>query len=60
MVMAPNTNLANFSLTITGSAKDGITGATNSNTGTIGHIPAPGALALLGLAGVAGSRRRRA
>jgi hypothetical protein len=58
MVMAPNTNLANFSVTITGSSKDGITGATNSNTGTI-VIPAPGAIALLGVAGLA-SRRRRA
>jgi len=58
MVMAPNTNLALFSVTITGSSKDGITGATNSTTGTI-VIPGPGAIALLGVVGLA-SRRRRA
>ncbi len=42
----------------TAASKDGLTGATITNTGTM-LIPAPGALALLGLAGFS-SRRRRA
>ena len=43
----------------TAASKDGITGATITNTGTYNMIPAPGVLALLGVAGFA-SRRRRA
>ena len=43
----------------TAASKDGLTGATITNTGTMNMVPAPGALALLGVAGFA-SRRRRA
>ena len=43
----------------TAASKDGITGATITNTGTMNMVPAPGVLALLGVAGFA-SRRRRA
>jgi MYXO-CTERM domain-containing protein len=43
----------------TAASKDGLTGATITNTGTMDMVPAPGALALLGVAGFA-SRRRRA
>ena len=43
----------------TAAAKDGVTGATVMNTGAMNMVPAPGALALLGVAGFA-SRRRRA
>ena len=43
----------------TAASKDGITGATVTSTGTMDMIPAPGAFALLGVAGFA-SRRRRA
>jgi hypothetical protein len=43
----------------TAASKDGVTGATITNTGTMNMVPAPGALALLGVAGFA-SRRRRA
>ena len=45
----------------TAASKDGITGGTVTNTGTMQMlpVPAPGALALLGVAGFA-SRRRRA
>jgi hypothetical protein len=43
----------------TAASKDGITGGTVTNTGTMNMVPAPGALALLGVAGFA-SRRRRA
>jgi len=46
-------------ITITGSSKDGITGATGTSTNTFDQIPAPGAIAVLGVAGLA-SRRRRA
>ena len=40
---------------------DGYSGgaSTDNWTGTLSFVPAPGALALLGLAGVAGRRRRR-
>jgi hypothetical protein len=41
------------------SIKDGVTGATDQRISTFAAIPAPGALALLGIAGFA-SRRRRA
>jgi MYXO-CTERM domain-containing protein len=40
------------------SIKDGVTGATDQRISNM--LPAPGALALLGVAGVASSRRRRA
>jgi hypothetical protein len=43
----------------TAASKDGLTGATITNTGTFNMVPAPGVLALLGVAGFA-SRRRRA
>ena len=45
----------------TAASKDGLTGATITNTGTMQlyPVPAPGVLALLGVAGFA-SRRRRA
>ena len=43
----------------TAASKDGLTGATITNTGTMDMVPAPGVLALLGVAGFA-SRRRRA
>ena len=43
----------------TASAKDGVTGATVMNTGTMNMVPAPGALALLGVAGFASRRRRK-
>jgi MYXO-CTERM domain-containing protein len=57
-VFAAGTNSALISITASG--KDGITGATGSASVTnFQQIPAPGALALLGLAGAAGSRRRR-
>ena len=46
-----------LNVTMTGSAKDGNTGATTTATGSL--IPAPGAIALIGFAGFA-SRRRRA
>ena len=41
------------------SIKDGVTGATDQRISTFAAVPAPGALALLGIAGFA-SRRRRA
>ena len=41
------------------SIKDGVTGATDQRISTFAVVPAPGALALLGIAGFA-SRRRRA
>ncbi|MFM7800233.1 MAG: hypothetical protein ACKPBA_14820 [Planctomycetota bacterium] len=56
-VFAGSTNSA--VITITGSSKDGITGATGTSSNTFDQIPAPGAIALLGVAGLA-SRRRRA
>jgi hypothetical protein len=43
----------------TAASKDGITGATITNTGTMNMVPAPSVIALLGVAGFA-SRRRRA
>ena len=45
----------------TAAAKDGVTGATNTNTGTMQMypVPAPGVLALLGVAGFASRRRRK-
>jgi hypothetical protein len=36
-----------------------VNGTTSTSTGSFTVIPAPGALALLGLAGVLGSRKRR-
>jgi len=56
-VFAGSTNSA--VITITGSSKDGITGVTGTSTNTFDQIPAPGAIALLGVVGLA-SRRRRA
>ena len=41
----------------TAASKDGITGATITNTGTMNMVPAPGVLALLGVAGFASRRR---
>jgi len=45
----------------TAAAKDGVTGVTNTNTGTMQMypVPAPGVLALLGVAGFASRRRRK-
>jgi hypothetical protein len=43
----------------TAAAKDGVTGATVMNTGTMNMVPAPSALALLGVAGFASRRRRK-
>jgi len=40
------------------SIKDGVTGATDQRISTFAAIPAPGALALLGIAGFASRRRR--
>ncbi|MDG1137375.1 MAG: PEP-CTERM sorting domain-containing protein [Phycisphaerales bacterium] len=42
-----------------GSGSASISGASASFSFTVAGVPAPGALALLGLAGVAGSRRRK-
>ena len=42
-----------------GSGSGTVTAASGSFSFTVGGVPAPGALALLGLAGVAGSRRRK-
>jgi hypothetical protein len=36
-----------------------VNGTTTTSTGSFTVIPAPGALALLGVAGVLGSRKRR-
>jgi hypothetical protein len=43
----------------TAAGKDGVTGATVMNTGTMNMVPAPSALALLGVAGFASRRRRK-
>jgi hypothetical protein len=57
-VIAAGTNASWWNATA--ASKDGITGGTVTNTGTMNMIvPAPGAFALLGVAGFA-SRRRRA
>ena len=56
MIMAPGST--GFSWNATSAVKDGVTAGTVTTTGTM-FIPAPGALALLGLAGFS-SRRRRA
>jgi len=58
LVIAPG-NVGERWWNATAAAKDGVTGATVTNTGTFNMVPAPGALALLGVAGFA-SRRRRA
>jgi MYXO-CTERM domain-containing protein len=42
-----------------GSGSGTVSGPSASFSFTVGGVPAPGALALLGLAGVAGSRRRK-
>jgi hypothetical protein len=43
------------------SIKDGVTGATSqAGSGAANIIPAPGAIALVGVAGLAAGRRRRA
>jgi len=42
-----------------GSGSGTVLGSSGSFSFTVGGVPAPGALALLGLAGVAGSRRRK-
>ena len=55
LVMTPGTTSVFWNATA--ASKDGLTGATVTYTGTL--FPAPGALALLGVAGFA-SRRRRA
>ena len=57
-VIAPG-NVGDRWWNATAASKDGLTGATITNTGTMNMVPAPGALALLGVAGFA-SRRRRA
>ena len=56
-----NSNLMTSLISWSGSAsiKDGVSGATTQAISTFAAIPAPGALALLGVAGFA-SRRRRA
>jgi hypothetical protein len=55
-----DTTLANFRIDYSGSSsiKDGVTGATSARISTF-VIPAPGAIALLGVGGVAVRRRRR-
>jgi hypothetical protein len=58
LVIAPG-NVGERWWNATAASKDGLTGATITNTGTMNMVPAPGALALLGVAGFA-SRRRRA
>ena len=58
LVIAPG-NVGERWWNATAAAKDGVTGATVMNAGTMNMVPAPGALALLGVAGFA-SRRRRA
>ena len=58
LVIAPG-NVGERWWNATAAAKDGVTGTTVMNTGTMNMVPAPGALALLGVAGFA-SRRRRA
>jgi hypothetical protein len=55
LVMAPGT--ASVFWNATSAVKDGVTGATVMYTGTL--FPAPGALALLGVAGFASRRRRK-
>jgi len=42
-----------------GFAANGQTGVATSFEGDLGAVPAPGALALLGLAGIASRRRRK-
>jgi MYXO-CTERM domain-containing protein len=49
-----------FTFSAFASIKDGVTGQTSQASSSFQAIPAPGALALLGVAGVASSRRRRA
>jgi|LauGreDrversion4_2_1035121.scaffolds.fasta_scaffold183920_2 MYXO-CTERM domain-containing protein len=57
-VFAPGTTSAVIAMNV--SVKDGVSGATMQPASqSFDQLPAPGALALLGLAGAAGSRRRR-
>jgi len=57
-VFAPGTNSAFMTLNV--SVKDGVTGATIQPAAQgFDQLPAPGAIALLGIAGAAGTRRRR-
>jgi hypothetical protein len=58
-VFAGNTTSALMSFT--GAVKDGVSGATTTSTATSFQLcaPAPGAIALLGFAGLASGRRRR-
>ena len=58
LVIAPG-NVGERWWNATAAAKDGVTGATVMNTGTMNMVPAPGALALLGVAGFASRRRRK-
>ena len=58
LVIAPG-NVGERWWNATAAAKDGVTGATVTNTGTFNMVPAPGALALLGVASFASRRRRK-
>ena len=58
-VFAPGTSSALITCTV--AVKDGVSGATTTSTATGFQqiVPAPGAIALLGFAGLASGRRRR-
>jgi hypothetical protein len=61
LVVAGNNKVigSDFTWNARTSIKDGVNGATTQGYYSF-HIPAPGALAVLGIAGLAGGRRRRA
>jgi MYXO-CTERM domain-containing protein len=59
VVVGNGTMATNILWSASMSIKDGVTGATDQRISTFAAVPAPGALALLGIAGFA-SRRRRA
>jgi MYXO-CTERM domain-containing protein len=62
LVVAGNNKVigTDFTFSAFASIKDGVTGATTQGGSSFVAIPAPGALALLGVAGVASRRRRQA
>jgi MYXO-CTERM domain-containing protein len=62
LVLAGNNKVigTDFTFSAFASIKDGVTGATTQGGSSFVAIPAPGALALLGVAGVASRRRRQA
>ena len=61
LVLAGNNKVigTNFTWGAFASVKDGVTGATTQAGSSFTAIPAPGALALLGVAGIASRRRRQ-